>query len=134
MGFMGGILVRKILQEAIEYVVLWGSIFLLGAVGLLISSCAPKVLVKPGMGKEPTVLRVHIKAEKVILCGSMTDWQPVELPSQAGKFELSLFLPPGRYEYWLKAHDASGARLLFPEEAEKVDDGYGSENIVLRIP
>ncbi len=125
---------RHILHKTIGYAVWWRSLFLLGTVSLLISSCTPKVLVKPGVGKEPTVIRVHVKAEKVILCGSMTDWRPVKLPRQAGRFELSLFLPPGRYEYHLQAHDASGARLLFPEEAERVDDGFGSENIVLRIP
>ncbi len=103
-------------------------------VAALALACAPAVAVRPGSGGAPTVFRVEADAREVILSGSMTGWRGVPLERRDGAFELSLDLGPGRYEYRLEVHDGKGTRLVHPGSAERVDDGFGGENLVLRIP
>ncbi len=101
---------------------------------LLALACAPAVTIRQGSRQTPTVLRVRADARQVVLLGTMTGWRAKPLEPRAGAFELSLDLPPGRYEYRLEVRDATGVHQVFPEGAERADDGFGGENTVLRIP
>lgn len=104
------------------------------AFALLALACAPAVTVRPGGRSAPTVFRVEASAREVVLSGTMTGWQGRPLERRGDSFELSLDLPPGRYEYRLEVHDTTGIRLVHPRDAERVDDGFGGENAVLRVP
>ncbi len=97
-------------------------------------ACAPAVTVRPASSGGPTVFRVEADAREVILSGSMTGWRGVPLEHRGGAFELSLDLAPGRYEYRLEVRGGRGTWLVHPRGAEHVDDGFGGENLVLRIP
>ncbi len=101
---------------------------------VLALACAPAVAVRPGGSRAPTVFRVEADAGQVILSGTMTGWRGLPLERRGEAFELSLDLAPGRYEYRLEVRDARGARFVHPKDAERVDDGFGGENAVLRIP
>lgn len=97
-------------------------------------ACAPVVAIRPGGAAAPTLWRIRAKASQgVLLVGSMTQWRPRALERRGETFELNLDLPPGRYEYRLEVRDDTGARQVFPEGAERADDGFGGENLVLRI-
>ncbi len=104
------------------------------AVILLALACAPAVTVRPGNGRLATVLRVRADAPEVVLLGTMTEWRPRPFERQCGAFELRVDLPPGRYEYRLEVRDKTGVHQVFPEDAERADDGFGGENAVLRVP
>ncbi len=97
-------------------------------------ACAPAVAVRPGGRQGPTLFRVETPAQQVILSGTMTGWRERPLQRRGDAFELSLELQPGRYEYRLEVRDTTGTRLVHPKDAERVDDGFGGENWVLRIP
>jgi hypothetical protein len=101
---------------------------------ILVLACAPAVIVRPGGRAAPTVLRVRTDATRVALLGTMTGWRLLPLERRGRAFELSLDLPPGRYEYRLEVRDNTGVHEVFPEGAERADDGFGGENAVLRIP
>ena len=104
------------------------------ALALLALACAPAVTVRPGSGAGPTIFRVEASAQQVVLSGTMTGWRGQPLERRQGAFELRLELPPGRYEYRLELRDTTGARVVHPRDAERVADGFGGENAVLRIP
>jgi hypothetical protein len=73
-------------------------------------------------------------ADAVLLRGSMTGWQPVPVPRSGKVFRLVLPLSPGRYEYRLEVRHGETERIALPEGAERVSDGFGGENAVLRVP
>ncbi len=102
--------------------------------GLLALACAPAVTVRPGNRETPTVLRVRTDAREVVLLGTMTGWRPQPLERRGDAFELSLELPPGRYEYRIEVLDSTGVHQVSPEGAERAADGFGGENAVLRVP
>jgi len=104
------------------------------AITILALACAPAISVRPGSRSAPTVFRVEASAREVVLSGTMTGWRGRPLERRGEAFELSLELPPGRYEYRLEVHDTKGVRLVHPRDAERVDDGFGGENTVLRVP
>lgn len=101
---------------------------------LLALACAPAVTVRPGSRAGPTVFRVEASAGEVVLSGTMTGWRRQPLERRQGAFELRLELAPGRYEYRLEVRDKRGIHLVHPPGVERVDDGFGGENAVLRIP
>ncbi len=81
-----------------------------------------------------TLLRVRADgASRATLAGSMNGWRPEPLATLEGGFEIALDLSPGRYEYRIQVVDQQGAHVLFPEGAERVADGFGGENAVLRV-
>ncbi len=103
------------------------------ALAALALACAPAVTVRPGGRSGPTLFRVQ-SSRPVVLSGTMTGWHALPLERRGDAFELSLDLGPGRYEYRLEVRDETGVRLVYPRNAERVDDGFGGENAVLRIP
>ena len=103
------------------------------AAALLALSCAPAATVRPGGQEAPCVFHVHSSAQAVLLSGTMTDWRSVPLVRRGRDFELSLQLPPGRYEYRLEEQTAAGPRAVVPPGAERAADGFGGENLMLRV-
>lgn len=104
------------------------------ALAALALACAPAVTVRPQRAPGRTLFRVETSAREVLLSGTMTGWRGLPLERRGGAFELDLELPPGRHEYRLEVRDTKGVRLAYPAGAERVDDGFGGENAVLRIP
>lgn len=96
-------------------------------------ACAPAITVRPGTASSPTAFRVRSSARAVTLAGSMTGWRLLPLQRSDGSFALDVALAPGRYEYRLEALDDTGSHEIVPEGAERAQDGFGSENTVLRI-
>lgn len=96
-------------------------------------ACAPAITIRPGTGTKPTFWSIRSDAEQVVLMGSMTRWRSHPFEYHDKVFELSLDLPPGRYEYRLEARDSTGNYLIFPEGVERTDDGFDGENLVLRV-
>jgi hypothetical protein len=105
----------------------------LTAAALAALACAPSVVIRPGGHDAPTAFRVRTPATRVELSGTMTSWRPVPLAPRDGAFELELELPPGRYEYRLEVVDDRGTHVVFPEDGERANDGFGGENAVLRV-
>jgi hypothetical protein len=103
----------------------------LAALALFFLGCAPTVMVRPGGA--PVAVRYTGPGQAVHLTGDMTGWQPVPLLRTGDGWELELHLPAGRYEYRLEVRQGSDTVPLLPAGSERVDDGYGGENAVLRV-
>jgi len=103
------------------------------ALSLALPACAPRAAVVPGGAARPTTFRYAGPGDGVALVGDMTGWSPVELAPAAGGWALSLPLPPGRYEYRLEVRRGERRLPALPAGAERVEDGYGGENAVLRV-
>ena len=73
------------------------------------------------------------EADAVFLVGTPTSWRRVPLARSGRKFTLRLVVPPGRHEYRFEVEVGGAVRTVLPEGAERVDDGYGGENAVLRV-
>jgi hypothetical protein len=74
------------------------------------------------------------EADAVWVVGSMTGWERVPLAREGGgRFATSLSVPEGRHEYHLEVELGGVVRVVLPAGAERVDDGYGGENAVLRV-
>ena len=86
-------------------------------------------------GDEGVLVRVRAAgARGAALLGSMNGWRPEPMERRGDAFELAMRLPPGRYEYRIEVTDAAGSREIWPDGAERVADGFGGENGVLRVP
>lgn len=103
------------------------------ALGVALAACASgRVDVRPV--REGVVFRYRGSADAVTMSGSMTRWSPVPLVRDGNGFALWLPLSPGRYEYRLEIRNGSAITTLVPEGVEHVDDGFGGENAVVRVP
>jgi hypothetical protein len=96
--------------------------------------CAPSATVRPGGAGAPVVVRYAGAADAVELIGDMTGWQPVPFQRSGDGWVLELQLPAGRYEYRLALRRGEETVPFLPDGAERVHDGYGGENAVLRVP
>ncbi len=96
-------------------------------------ACAPRATVRPGAAGTATEFEYRERAEEVWLTGDMTGWKRVPLARDDGAFRLSLDLAPGRYEYRLEVRDDGGIHPVYPKGAERVDDGFGGENAIVRV-
>lgn len=103
----------------------------LAAAALL--ACAPTATVRPGGAERPTTFRYAGPGDAVALVGDMTGWSPVALRRAGGAWSLDLALPPGRYEYRLEVRRGERLEPALPAGAERIDDGFGGENAVLRV-
>lgn len=105
---------------------------LLALVGLLaLPACAPRAMVRDA-GDGRLVFEWDGEAEAVWLSGTMTSWKRVPLVRSGGRFQVSLAVEPGRWEYRLEVLEKTGVRTVLPPGAERVEDGFGGENAVLR--
>lgn len=98
---------------------------------LAFAACAPRAVVRPADGGRVSFAWTGA-ADAVWLSGTMTGWERVPLARRGGRFAVALDVPPGRHEYRLEVESAGALRIVLPEGAERVDDGYGGENAVLR--
>jgi hypothetical protein len=74
------------------------------------------------------------EADLVWLVGSMTAWERVPLAREGGgRFATSLHVAEGRHEYRIEVELGGVLRVVLPEGVERVDDGYGGENALLRV-
>lgn len=96
-----------------------------------LAACAPRALVRERGGR--VVFAWAGEAEEVAVCGTMTGWRCVPLARRGRRFEIELPAPPGRHEFRLEVRTGGETRIVLPEEAERVEDGYGGENGVLRV-
>jgi hypothetical protein len=108
------------------------ALLLLGALAL--ASCAPRATAIVRPAAEGTVsFEWTGPADAVFVSGTMTGWAPVELRRTHGRFASALAVPPGRHEYRLEVRVGGALTAVLPPEAERVDDGFGGENGVLRV-
>ena len=73
------------------------------------------------------------QADAVYLVGTPTEWRRVPLLRDGHRFTVRLPIPPGRHEYRLEVEAEGTVRTALPEDAERVEDGFGGENAVLRV-
>lgn len=80
------------------------------------------------------MIAVNIPAAKsVVITGDFCHWAPTGQPlhrDHNGGWSTTLLLPPGRYEYRLLV---DGEWRDDPSCTERVPNGFGTENCVLRI-
>lgn len=63
--------------------------------------------------------------------GDFTEWQPVRMTRDGGRWTVALDVPPGTYHYGFR--DAAGEWFL-PPTVPVVDDGMGGTSAVLVVP
>ncbi|ACL67202.1 conserved hypothetical protein [Anaeromyxobacter dehalogenans 2CP-1] len=103
-------------------------------------ACAPRATVRaPARAstqgeRAPTVFTFRGPAEAVALRGTMTGWDALPLEREGDRFVLAISLASGRYEYRFEVRRGGELRIVLPADAERVDDGFGGENAVLRVP
>jgi hypothetical protein len=73
-------------------------------------------------------------ADEVYLTGDMTRWRPTPLVRAGRTWSKKVPVPRGRWEYRLEVHRRERVDVVLPADAERVDDGFGGENAVLRMP
>ena len=102
---------------------------------ILAAGCAPRATIRQrAVDGAPRALFVYRgDAEAVVLRGSMTRWSPLPMHLHGSAWEVELALPPGRYEYRIEVRAKGVTRMVIPDDAERVDDDFGSENGVLRV-
>ena len=102
------------------------------AAGLVLAACAPRATVRPA-GDGQVLFAWSGDAEAAWVSGTMTGWTRVPLVRSGGRLEVTLPVPPGRYEYRLEVLETTGIRVVVPPGAEVVEDGFGGQNAVLRV-
>ncbi len=106
----------------------------LPAVALLaLAACAPRATVRATVADGEATFVWTGDADAVSLVGTPTAWRPVPLVRDGRRFTLRLPLAPGRYEYRLEVETGGEVRTVLPDGAERVGDGFGGENAVLRV-
>lgn len=106
------------------------------SLAVAIAGCAARVPVQDVEAGRPRAITFAWsgEADAVWLVGSMTAWKRVPLSREGGgRFATSLPVAEGRHEYRLEAEQGGVLRVVLPEGVERVDDGYGGENALLRV-
>ncbi len=99
---------------------------------LALSACASATVRATVEAGEATFIWTG-DADAVFLVGTPTAWRRVPLAREGRRFTLRLPLPPGRHEYRLEVEAGGAVRTVLPDGGERVDDGFGGENAVLRV-
>jgi hypothetical protein len=102
------------------------------ALAAAVLACAPRVSVRPE--HDGVVLAYDGPAEAAWVTGAMTEWRPVPMVRKGRTWEAKLAVEPGRWEYRLEVLRGGNLRIVLPDRSEHVEDGFGGENAVLRIP
>jgi hypothetical protein len=100
---------------------------------LALASCAPAATIRPPGTDGEATFAWKGDADAVFLVGTMTSWRRVPLVREGGEFGLRLQVAPGRHEYRLEVEAGGAVRTVLPPGAERVEDGFGGENAVLRV-
>lgn len=69
-------------------------------------------------------------ARQVSLAGSFSDWKPVRMSKRRGRFQASLLLAPGAYQYKFMV---DGEWKHDPAAEESVVNEFGTLNSVVRV-
>ncbi len=102
------------------------------AVAALVA-CAPAATVRPTVSDGEATFAWAGSADAVFLVGTLTGWKRVPLARDGDRFTLRVAVEPGRYEYRLEVEAAGAVRTVLPDGAERVEDGFGGENAILRV-
>ena len=100
---------------------------------LALASCAPAATVRPVVEDGEATFAWTGEADAVFLVGTPTSWQRVPLARDGRRFRLRLKVAPGRHEYRLEVEVGGEVRTVLPDGVERVEDGFGGENAVLRV-
>jgi hypothetical protein len=106
------------------------------AIAVALAGCAARRPVEPPGAGRPRAITFAWSGEgdAVWVVGSMTGWERVPLTREdGGRFTTSLPVPEGRHEYRLEVEVGGVVRVVLPDGVERVDDGYGGENALLRV-
>jgi hypothetical protein len=103
------------------------------ALAAALLACAPRATVRRGEPGQFLFL-YDGPADAVSLRGSMTGWREVPLAPSGGAFVLTLAVPPGRHELRLEVRRHGASWVVLPSGTERVSDGFGGENAILRAP
>ncbi len=98
-----------------------------------LAGCATAASVRPTVEDGIATFAWTGDADRVFLVGTPTGWRPVPFARDGRRFTLRLPVAPGRHEYRLEVEVGGAVRAVLPEEVERVDDGFGGENAVLRV-
>jgi hypothetical protein len=95
----------------------------------------PKLKDAPLSGTRKIRYSVRLpQADEVALTGSFTGWNPDGIPLHhrgADEWYVLIDLVPGDYEYRLRV---DGGWQDDPEAGQRVDNPYGTQNCILRVP
>ncbi len=100
---------------------------------LALASCAPAATVRATVDDGEATFVWTGDADAVWLVGTPTAWRRVPLVREGRRFALRVPVAPGRHEYRLEVKAGGTVRTVLPDGAERVDDGFGGENAVLRV-
>jgi hypothetical protein len=100
---------------------------------LALAGCAPAATVRTTVSDGEATFAWTGDADAVFLAGTPTAWKRVPLARDGRRFRVRVPVPPGRHEYRLEVEAGGAVRTVLPDGAERVEDGFGGENAVLRV-
>ncbi len=103
------------------------------AVLVVLAGCAPSATVRPTVSDGEATFAWEGVADAVFLVGTPTAWKRVPLARHGRRFSIRLPVAPGRHEYRLEVEAGGAVRTVLPGGAERVEDGFGGENAILRV-
>jgi hypothetical protein len=103
------------------------------AAAAALAACAPPATLRPAVEGGEVTFAWTGEADAVFVAGTPTGWRRVPLARKGRTFTVRLPISPGRHEYRLEVEAAGAVRIVLPDGAERVDDGFGGENAVLRV-
>jgi hypothetical protein len=103
------------------------------AVLAALASCAPSATVRPTVSDGEATFAWEGDADAVFLVGTPTGWTRVPLAREGRRFTVRVPVAPGRHEYRLEIEAGGAVRTFLPDGAERVEDGFGGENAILRV-
>lgn len=110
---------------------------LLLVAALALASCASRQAVAAAAARPAAEGTVTFEwtgpADAAWVAGTMTGWERVPLAREGRRFSVALAVPEGRHEYRMEVEVGGTRRVVLPPDAERVDDGFGGENAVLRV-
>jgi outer membrane biogenesis lipoprotein LolB len=104
------------------------------ALAAALAACAPRASVQPAAQEGMVAFFYDGAADGVVLRATFTGWQPVPLARVGGRFQITVAVPLGRHEYRLEVRRGEAVVVVLPEDAERVADGFGGENAIIRVP
>ncbi len=103
------------------------------AVVAALAGCAPAATVRPTVSDGEATFAWTGAADAVFLVGTPTAWRRAPLARNGRRFTIRIPVAPGRHEYRLEVEAGGAVRTVLPEGVERVEDGFGAENAILRV-
>ncbi len=98
-----------------------------------LAGCAPAATIRATVSDGEATFAWTGDADAVFLVGTLSGWRRVPLARDGRRFTLRLPVAPGRYEYRLEVEAGGAVRTVLPDGAERVEDGFGGVNAILRV-